>query len=132
MVSTHFIDNPVLGKNFGIQPTGIGFYEKVSLENTINLPLKESHQSPIWILPKEAMMYCEGISAALVSLKKKHNLGYLDVPILPYALPLSESFEVQDPGGTPTSLLWVLVSLNMVRINSGLVSQINMEKITSP
>ena len=85
----YFIDVPVIG-NFSIQPA-VGLSMKGITYEYDKFTTKKSHRLDLDSYKKYDVTECRG-----TSITQKHNLGYLDVPILfAYALPLSESFRVQ-------------------------------------
>lgn len=85
----YFIDVPVIG-NFSIQPA-IGLSMKGITYEYDKFTTKKSHRVDLDSYKKYDVTESRGTSVT-----QKHNLGYLDVPILfAYALPLSESFRVQ-------------------------------------
>ena len=85
----YFIDVPVIG-NFSIQPA-VGLSMKGITYEYDKFTTKKSHRLDLDSYKKYDVTESRGTSVT-----QKHNLGYLDVPILfAYALPLSESFRVQ-------------------------------------
>ena len=85
----YFIDVPVIG-NFSIQPA-IGLSMKGITYEYDKFTTKKTHRVDLDSYKKYDVTESRGTSVT-----QKHNLGYLDVPILfAYALPLSESFRVQ-------------------------------------
>lgn len=81
----YFIDVPVIG-NFSIQPA-VGLSMKGITYEYDKFTTKKSHRLDLDSYKKYDVTESRGTSVT-----QKHNLGYLDVPILfAYALPLSES-----------------------------------------
>lgn len=85
----YFVDIPIIG-NFSIQPA-IGLSMKGITYEYNKYTTKQSHRVDLDSYKQYDVTEHRG-----TSITRKHNLGYLDVPVLfAYTLPLSEAFKVQ-------------------------------------